>query len=705
MARTENTGLIDDIEQFYRRYYSDEIGTLAQNYPNEQRSLYVDWTDIYRFDADLADDFISQPSDLREYAEEALRLYDLPVDVSLGQAHVRLRNVDQVTPIREIRTRHVNTLVSIQGTVERASEVRSELREGAFECQRCGTLTFIPQSLYGDRTEPHECQGCEKQGPFEVNFDQSEYEDAQTLLVKRRPSNASTDDGVSIMVELRDDITGSVTPGDTVTATGVVTMLDDGRTEATIPDKFLDAHSVTIEDEEFHALDIPDDDKRTIVQLSNEDSIYEQMVESFAPTVYGYEQEKLALVLQLFSGVTKHLPDDSRIRGDLHIALMGDPGTAKSRLLDYAGRLAPRTVSVSGTGSSSVGLTASTERTSIGKQTWAVKAGALPLADRGLACLDDLDKFGSEKRESLSSVLEKQVVNVNKASISTTLKARASVLAAANPKYGRFDQYEPIGEQVDLEPGLISQFDLIFTVTDQPDEDHDKAMAAHILQTNYAGELNTQRTALSAPNISEEAVAEAADEIAPPIDATLLQKYITYAKRNCFPTMTDDAIATIEDFYVDLRSKGVDEDAPVPVTARQLEALVRLAEASARVRLSDVVEVSDAERAVEITRSCLRDLGVDPETGNFDADTVETGTSKSQRDRIKNLKQLIEEIQEEHHGEHTFRGNPVGYAPVEVVIERAKDIGLEQSKAEHEIDKLKQKGEVYEPTEDHLRTT
>ncbi len=513
--------------------------------------------------------------------------------------------------------------------------------------------------------------------------------------MKQRPTDATADDGVSIEVYIEDDITRTVTPGDTVTVTGVLRLLGEGeRTDATLPDKYLDGISITSTDGRYLDLDLIDEDKKEIVELSQRTDLYEAMVDSYAPTVYGYEQQKLAIILQLFAGVTKHLPDDSRIRGDLHVGLIGDPGTAKSRLLDYAGRLAPRTVSVSGTGSSSVGLTASMERTG-GQERWTVEAGALPLADKGVARLDDLDKFSADEHEALETVLEDQIVEISKASVQTTLNARAAVLVAANPKYGRFDQYEPIGEQVDLEPGLISQFDLLFTVTDQPDEEDDKQLAEHVLQANYAGELHTQRSEMSTPNISESDVEDAVETVVPEIDAELLRKHIAYACRNCFPTMTDDAMETIRDFYVDLRNKGADEDAPVPVTARKLEALVRLAEASARVRLSDEVEVQDAERAVEITRSCLQDLGVDPETGQFDADVVETGTAKSQRDRIKSLKHLIADMEDDYE-----RG-----VPVDEVMARASEIGMEQSKAEHEIDKLKQKGEVFEPSTDHLITT
>jgi len=286
-------------------------------------------------------------------------------------------------------------------------------------------------------------------------------------------------------------------------------------------------------------------------------------------------------------------------------------------------------------------------------------------------------------------------ISVSKAGINATLKSRCSLLGAANPTYGRFDQYEPIAEQIDLAPPLISRFDLIFIVTDQPNEEEDAELAEHILQTNYAGELNTHREEVSTSNYTEEEVERITDDVAPTIEPELLRKYIAYSRRNCYPTMTEEAKQAIQDYYVNLRARGTDDDAPVPVTARKLEALVRLAEASARVRLSDTVEESDAERAIDIAQYCMEEIGLDPETGELDADVVETGTTKSQRDRIKNIKQLIETIEDEYD-----EG-----APVDVVIERAEEEGMETSKAEHEIDKLKQKGEVYEPQSGHLRTT
>ncbi|WP_306055129.1 minichromosome maintenance protein MCM [Natronococcus wangiae] len=700
MAQAGNSELVDSFEQFFRNYYDNEIKQLAQQYPNEQRSLHVDWQDLYRYDPNLADDVLNQPEQLQRYAEEALRLYDLPIDVSLGQAHVRIRNLPETESpeIREIRARDMNSLVQVRGIVRKATDVRPKIEEAAFECQLCGTLTRVPQSG-GDFQEPHECQGCERQGPFRVNFDQSEFVDSQKLRIQESPEGlrgGETPQALDVHVE--DDITGEVTPGDHVSATGVLRLeqQSDGQDKSPVFDFYMEGMSVDIDEEQFEDMNITDEDKEEIVRLSSSEDIYEKMVGSIAPSIYGYDQEKLAMILQLFSGVTKQLPDGSRIRGDLHMLLIGDPGTGKSQMLGYIQNIAPRSVYTSGKGSSSAGLTAAAVRDDFGDgQQWTLEAGALVLADQGIAAVDELDKMRSEDRSAMHEALEQQKISVSKAGINATLKSRCSLLGAANPKYGRFDQYEPIGEQIDLEPALISRFDLIFTVTDQPDEEKDRNLAEHILTTNYAGELTTQREQMTQLEVSTDEIEEMTEQVDPVIDAELLRKYIAYAKQNCHPRMTESARETIRDFYVDLRSKGTDEDAPVPVTARKLEALVRLSEASARVRLSDTVEQRDAEQVVEIVRSCLQDIGVDPETGEFDADIVEAGTSKSQRDRIKNIKQLISDIEEEYD-----EG-----APVDIVLERAEEVGMDQSKAEHEIDKLKQKGEVYEPSTDNLRTT
>ena len=1753
-APQDPSDVTDRFIQFYRKYYRDEVGTLAQKYPNEQRSLYVDYDDLSTFDIELAEDYLAKPDQMQEYAEEALRLYDLPADVKLGRAHVRLTGLPETVDIRNIRVHddHIGRLIAVQGIVRKATDVRPKITEAAFECQRCGTMTYIPQSDSGFQ-EPHECQGCERQGPFHVDFDQSEFVDAQKVRVQESPEGLrGGETPQNIDIDLEDDVTGRVTAGDHVTLTGVLHIEQQTSNNEKTPifDLYMDGVAVEIEDEEFEDMNITEEDVAEIVDLSNEPDIHEMMIDSVAPSIYGYREEKLAMILQLFSGVTKHLPDGSRIRGDLHMLLIGDPGTGKcvdgdtlvtladgseppirelveenlddpkpvddgvwdtvdldvpsmetdgslttqratkvwkreapdrmyqirtasgrkievtpshplfvqsngeltakkaeelaerefvatprtlpltgddsldisyrrskshnavsldlpdqwtdslarligyiiaegyvesyddhtgsvrvtnndeeilsdtagaldalglnysvsdpregksaktircnsgefvsflehlepsilnpsadqrvpdaihgataetkgeflrayldaeghvsaaereltvasmsrelledvrslllsvdisssihprqngsyrlrvsgesfhryvetvgfvterktasaeavlvseantnvdvipgldgvlkrvreslalsqdqcgvprttyqhyergdrnpsrdsldsvvslfedrverlndvqtglknaswdelsdiretlnlsqadlandigveqttvsyyertdaipdggqvslgcevfrdrikealsvapeverlrslvdndilwdriesieavepnsewvydlevagthsylsnnlishnSAMLQYIRNIAPRSVYTSGKGSSSAGLTAAAVRDDFGDgQQWTLEAGALVLADKGIAAVDELDKMRSEDRSAMHEALEQQSyhpnseillsdgrrveigpfvdsmmdarddevvdgvdceilpvddvgvhtvdldendvakipvdrvsrheapeefvrvtfsngrsvtvtpehpmfvdaegavgtvdaadisegeyvpaprklpnsaapqpledephrgkerdvdlpeelspdlaeilglltaeghsysgvrtheigfsnqderlldragrlmhsvfdlestdavnaagtttkrwvstklyrwfesnfpevmqkspekrmpeavlgaseeeirrflvgafagdggveneamsfstvspglaedyadallkigvasrihhysaedswktyvmgdsiekfvdavvdpaddryerarafversnaterhhdvlpssaaeelrslkrllgvpldgqfrpnidegygvqistvrsvidnlrerieaiendldsvsslaevrelvgwsgrqlaerlpeattsavhyaenggytaakraslrvqaietieealndapdrldtlesrcdlryyrvtdvesvpnegeyacewvydvtveptntfvssgvvlhnsISVSKAGINATLKSRCSLLGAANPKYGRFDQYEPIGEQIDLEPALISRFDLIFTVTDSPDPETDAKLADHIINTNYAGELHTQRTHVPNSEFTDEEVDSATADVTPEIEAELLRKYIAYAKRNCYPTMTDEAKEVIRQFYVDFRAKGADEDAPVPVTARKLEALVRLSEASARLRLSDTVEHEDAVRVTDIVESCLRDIGMDPETGEFDADIVETGTSKTQRDRIKDLKHLIEELEDEYD-----EGAPVS----EVVSRAGSDLGLDESKAETEIENLRRKGEVYEPRTDYLRTT
>lgn len=686
-----STELVDAFEQFFEYYYEEEIKELVEKYPDEKRSLYVDWQDLNSFDTDLADDFLRQPSQVQRFAEEGLRLYGQSEDVSLLHAYVRVYNLADRTDIGEIRTRHINQLVEITGTVDSVTQSQSSLSEAAFECQLCGTLTRVPQGR-GKRQEPHECQGCERQGPFRVNEEQSEFIDTQTLYLEQRPAGVGTDnDREIIVVELRDDLVDEVVPGNTINVSGIVRRDEELKdSKASIPDKYVDA--IGISEAQRYQLEIRDEDKEKIVKLASDDDIYEKMVGSIAPTIYGCEQEKLALLLQLFSGVTKRLPDGTRIRGDIHIGLLGDPGVGKSQLARYAARVAPRAVHVSATNTTGVGLTAAAKRVSNSNSTWTFEAGALPKADQGVACVDNITDFREEELRTLHDVLEDQVVEASKGSSTVSIPARASLLAVGNPKYGRFDQYEPIGDQLALEPGLLSQFDLLFSITDLPDKQEDEKLAEHVLQANYAGEVSKQSSEYSSRLVESKEVEEELDQVSPEIEPGLLQKYAAYARTQCHSRMTEEAREAIKEFYVDIRS-SLDEDQPVPVSARKLEALVRLSEASARVRLSDTIEEGDVERVIELVRTSLQDIGVDPETGEFDADIIEAGTSESHRDRIKNLKQLIADIEEEYKDG----------APTEIVLERASEVGMNRSKAEHEIEKLKQKGKVYEPSTDHLR--
>ncbi|HNX40492.1 MAG TPA: AAA family ATPase, partial [Methanothrix sp.] len=256
---------------------------------------------------------------------------------------------------------------------------------------------------------------------------------------------------------------------------------------------------------------------------------------------------------------------------------------------------------------------------------------------------------------------------------------------------GRFDKYEPIAPQINLTPALMSRFDLIFVLTDDPDSKRDSAIAQHILKSNYAGELSTQIE--WNPDITQEDIENALEVIKPAIDPELLRKYVAYARKNIFPTLTDEAKEYFLNYYVSLRSQGQDSNKPVPVTARQLEALIRLGEACARLRLSSKVTLEDARRVVKILEACLRKVGVDPETGFLDADIIASGTTKSTRDRTKSVMDIIRDISREQQGP----------APKDAVLDRAEELGIERSKAEEIIDRMRRDGDLFEPRQGMLK--
>lgn len=694
MARAENTEVIDKFDNFFRQYYRDQIGELAQNYPDDQRRLYIEWDDLNHFDPDLAADFIAQPEQLRDYAEEALRLYELPVDVSLGMANVRICGLPERTRLADLRARHQGQLVSVYGTIKNASTPRTVPVEAAFECQRCGTLTRIPQPHHTDELiDPHECMGCERQGPFEINNSHSEYIDAQTLLLEQRGPDGTDSNTESILVVVEDDLIGEASIGDHVTVSGVLHLEEQGSyNEGSLADKYLDALGIESSGP-FEHLTLTDDHRTNIHELAASDDLYGRIIESIAPSVYDNEEAKLALALQLFGGVTKHLPDGERIRGDVHLLLVGDPAAGQARLTRHIARLAPRAMRISGKTTTQVGLTATAHMAGGNSSPWDVEGGALVLADKGLTAIDRLDAIGQDARESLPTVMEEQVVHVTKASITESLNARTSVLAQAAPKYGRFDEYEPIGEQVNLAPDLISQFDLLFVLTDEPEQGTDEAEANHILDVNYAGEAIANQENAPSPVVDPEDAEAATLEIEPDIDPDLLRRYIAYARQNCFPVMSDEAKDVLQEYYVNLRSQGFEEDTPVPATSRKLEAIVRLAEASARMRLSDTVEKGDAKRVIELVQGTLETFGVDPESGEFDADVIEKGQSKSQRDRRKVIVDIVRELEDQHSDG----------APVDKVFEIAEDQGYTRETVEKAIEKLRKQGDLYEPQTDHLR--
>lgn len=682
--------------RFLTRYYTSDIHSLATGYP-DCRSLTVDFTNIEKFNPALADELLESPSDVLVDAGAALSSFALPVDVRLDEAHIRIMHLPELVRIRSIRSQHISRLIAVDGLVRMATEVRPDITVAEFVCGGCGEVMYVPQ-VSGRFTEPYSCanDSCGRKGPFKLNLDKSEFIDVQRIRVQESPEDLrGGEQPQTLDIVFRDDLAGIVSPGDHVILTGVLRSYQRVTREgkSTTFDILLDAVSIEQLDIEFTDVEITDEEEQEILALSRDPDIYRRIISSIAPSIYGYDDVKEGLALQIMSGISKHLPDGTRVRGDVHILLVGDPGIAKSQLLRYIIKLAPRGIYASGRSSSAVGLTASAVKSDLagGDGRWVLEAGALVLADHGIAAIDEIDKMRAEDRSSLHEAAEQQSITIAKAGILTTLKSRCAILAAANPKQGRFDPYLGIAEQIVISPALLSRFDLIFILKDEALRNRDAAISDHILRAHYAGELHAQATHSPTTNPPAAKIKDAMALVVPDIPPELLRKYIAYAKKNVFPAMSEDIWGRLSTFYQTLRQQGKrdenDKSAPIPTTARQLEALVRLCEASARLRLDEQITRDDAERAINVTMSCLKQVAYDEVTGQYDTDIVGVGVSHSQRERIKTLRGIIRTTASEHNGT----------APAEMVASRAMAAGIDVKRLEHLLKKLKENGEIFEP--------
>lgn len=683
--------IIDAFIAFYQRYYHDAIGELAQQYPGEQRSLVVDYGDLFQYDPDLAEQYRDNPEDTRYYAEEALIEYDLPADVGLANANVRVYNhpADRTfypghypDHLHDIAGTHL----AIEGQVERASEKFSRITEAAFVCERCGTTTDIPQDG-SDFQEPHECAGCERQGPFSIDFDDSAFIDAQRLRIAEPPEIAKGGNGAHIDVALEDDVVKQAEPGDKVVISGVLHLEQQTESNSKTArfEPYLDGRVVTRKEAEFEDIEITDEDEEKIQAIAahgiedDDRDIFALARDSIAPGVVEEDNPKLSIFLQLCSGVRATATDGTAERGDIHQLLIGDPSTAKSQLMDAAAEIAPRSVSVSGHGASASGLTAAAVRDDFSDSEWMLEAGALVHANNGLACIDELDKIADDAVDSMHKALAQQRVPVNKAGINTTLPSETAVLAAANPKHGRWDPYDPKHEQIEIDAALLSRFGLIWSFEDDPDEERDRAIAESMLTTKDVA----KRLEFSHEPVPDEERAA----VDPPLPPTFLRKYIAYARQHYYPRFADESVKQeMQDGYVSLRAaNGYDEDAAVPISSRKLQDVLRLAEASARARLSETIDSEDVERAQELIGASMREFQTN-EDGDMDIDTVESGTSKTQKERIEHVRELILELQDE---------DPL---PLGQLITAAEDeLGLSKQKTKRTVENMCKKGEAYRP--------
>lgn len=769
---------------------------LAQMALTESKSLIIDFDDLVSFDNELAKGIIQKPDEFLIYASKSawaqLKIEDPEYAEKLKNVFVRVRKTLDKISIRNIGSDLIGTLVTVDGIVVRATPVKPLLMKAAFRCRKCDALIHVEQSGFLMKTASL-CPQC-KGKAFDFIEKESTFINHQELRIQEKPEDLPPGQLPRVMdVEVANDLVDVARPGDRITLTGIVRAKQEVSSRSgklRTFELYLDANFIDTQSREIEDIDITPEEEEEIKKIANSEDVYEKLIKSIAPSIYGYPEIKEAILYLLFSGVRKHLPDGVTIRGDVNVLLVGDPGTAKSALLQYVARIAPRGLYTSGRGSTAAGLCTvydsliqleSGERVKIGElvenelrkhseeieegiysngsierkvmafdqktlklkplkitRYWKLKApiklvkiktntnkeiivtpenpiptiknkevvwkkaidltlndyiaaaasqdsssifwdkieavevidntnrkyeyvyditvedahsfmannliihntaavirekaggmvleaGALVLADKGVACIDEIDKMKPEDRVAIHEAMEQQTVSVAKGGIIATLNARASVLAAANPALGRYDPYRLITENINLPVTILSRFDLIFVMKDEPNPEIDEKMSEHILSLHQKREP------------PEEA----------PIPPELLRKYISYAKK-IEPKLTDEAVKELKSFYLKMRSSSSSsQDSPIAITPRQLEALVRLAEARARAALRTEVKAEDAKAIIKLMNASLQNVGIDVTTGKIDIDVIMTGKPKSLRDTMQVVRAAIAELQDE----------------------------------------------------------
>ncbi|MEM2913374.1 MAG: minichromosome maintenance protein MCM [Candidatus Bathyarchaeia archaeon] len=671
------------IEKFHMIFKSTKYrNRIAQMALNASTSLVLDFEDVLMVDRHLADGLLEKPYELLGYANSAafeqLQIEDPEYAEKIKELGVivRVRGIPRITPLRRLGSEHIGKLVMIEGIIMRATNVRPIVTIAIFRCKRCETKMEVLQSG-AFLTLPFKCANprCGKGGPFDFIQEESRFVDYQELRIQEYPEDippGQTPRSLDIRL-LGKDVVDTARPGDRVYVIGVVgaestSYPRTGRARAFT--LYIDANFIDAAGKEAESLYISPEEEEQILKMAKDPLIHRKIVQSIAPSIYGYEHIKEAIMYLLFGGVPKYLPDIN-IRGEINILLIGDPGTAKSQLLRYVQRIAPRGLYTSGRGTTAAGLTAAVLPSPAGGMT--LEAGALVLADKGIACIDEIDKMRPEDRVAIHEAMEQHTISVAKGGIVATLNARTAILAAANPALGRYDSYRTVAENISLPVTILSRFDLIFVLRDVPEKDYDAQMSEHLLRLHM----------------------KEAPPIEPPIPPDLLRKYVAYAKNNVRPVLTAEAMDRLKEFYLAMRSASEGEGSPIAITARQLESLVRIAEARARAALRNVVLVEDAEAAIAITRKSLEEVGIDVSSRKFDIDIIMVGKPKSMQDKLRAILNTLIEMERE--------SGMVNRA--DLLEKLSSEYDIPKSEAEKLIAQMIREGTLYEPRGGYLKKT
>ncbi len=681
----------------FLRMYKDERGRfkyierIRDMIINEKKSLLIDYEDLLRFDPKLINVIEESPDEaLQAFSKAIMELVEQEAPEyaeKVEKFYPRFNGWVRTVSIRGLRSEHIGKLVAIEGIIVRATPPRQKIYKAVFlHVLPNGEQHEIewppePNEEIGDEIEkPTYCPICvanvgveeeggrRGKGVFKLLIEKSKFRDYQLIVVQERPEEVPAGQiPRSVEVVLTDDLVDIARPGDRVTIVGIVRLNKPGRRRSVKPifSIYIDANNIVVAQRLLEELKLSPEDEERIKELSKDPLIRRKIVASIAPTIYGMWDIKEAVALLLFGGVPKISPDGTKIRGEIHVLLVGDPGTAKSQILQYVARIAPRGVYTTGKGSSAAGLTAAVIRD---KQTgeYFLEAGAMVLADGGVVCIDEIDKMRDEDRVAIHEAMEQGTVSIAKAGIVARLNARASVLAAGNPKRGRYIPTLGLSDNINLPVTILSRFDLIFILKDIAELERDKSLVRYVLKIH-------------------ETYANTGSEIPP----DLLRKYIAYARKYVKPKLTEEAEKLIMEYYIELRKKSAENpEAPLAITTRQLEALIRLAEAHAKMALKDRVEAEDAAEAIRLMNTMLEKVGMDVETGALDIDTIMVGKPKSMREKEVIILDLIRDLSKKEEG--------LACVKVKTLKNEADKLGIDERSLERVIRSLRRSGDIIE---------
>lgn len=588
--------------------YMDRIRAMAAN---NRQTLTVNFRHFAQIEPTVATWLADAPTPILAIYDQVATELTFTIFQEYPRVHpeifVRIAEFPILDHLRDIRHVHLNTLIKVSGVVTRRSGVFPHLRIVKLNCEKCRRVLTPPAST-GTRPERsiRSCPECESRGPFTVNSEHSIFGNFQKLTLQERPGSVPAGRLPRYKeVILLNDLIDCARPGEEVDITGIYRHNIDASINIQngfpVFSTIIEANHIRKVEDAHAESELTDDDIAEIRKLSRHPRIAERVFASIAPSIYGHANIKRALALALFGGQAKEVGEKHRIRGDINVLLLGDPGTAKSQFLKYVEKTANRAVYTTGKGASAVGLTAVVHRDPITRE-WTLEGGALVLADRGVCLIDEFDKMNDTDRTSIHEAMEQQSISISKAGIVTSLQARCSIFAAANPVKGRYDPSLSFFDNVDLTEPILSRFDVLCVVRDTVDASKDETLAKFVVDSHIRSHpqlLDDEDNAENEENKSAPVMAEYGAESVELVPQSMLRKYLRYAKRTMVPKLSNLDKEKISALYIDLRRESMSSGG-MPIALRHLESIVRLAESNARLHLREYVREDDINTAIAV---------------------------------------------------------------------------------------------------------